>query len=203
MTRRLGAVLILLAAFPLAVFAAPTALASHFDNMFPTANTGWSCFDNGPNPSGGVFCQTDNSDFTAFREASLSSTGKNTISSVLWTEFAPTDLTVTIQASGVYSGGSETDVIFQYRNDLPPTAAGVAWCDDAVSSTKCDQHYAAFNTPSPLYALVCHETGHTVGLTHGPQAYPWQADSTFDLGCMGTATGVLGSHNASQINSTY
>lgn len=190
-------VLVLVGACSLVASAVPGAWAHHFDSMFPTLNASWNCTD------GGSFCQTDNSDFTAFRESSLSATGQSTISSVLSSEFAPTDLTVTIQSSGVYSGGSETDVILQYVTTLPPNAAGVAWCDDAVSSNQCDQHYAAFNTASPAYALVCHEIGHTVGLTHGPQAYPWQWDSTADLGCMGTASGTLGSHNANQINATY
>ncbi len=84
-------------------------------------------------------------------------------------EYDPTDLTAIQESTPSYTGGSETDVIFQYGY-LPPEAAGMAWCDDAISSSVRDQHYAKFNTSSPSYALACHETGHTVGLTHGADA---------------------------------
>lgn len=178
------------------------AAASHFDSMFQTANANWSCSDWGSSPNG-MNCRTDNSTFTAYSESSLSSAGKSTINSVLNSEFDPTDLSLTIESSGVYSGGSETDVILQYRTDLAAGLSGQAWCDDSVSSTKFDQHYAAFDTDSPSYALACHEIGHTVGLLHGPQSYPAQLDSNSDLGCMGTSGSSLGSHNADQINATY
>ena len=80
----------------------------------------------------------------------------------------------------------------------------MAWCDDSISSSVCDQHYVKFNTSSPEYALACHETGHTVWLTHGADAYPSQSDYTWDLGCMGTANlNTVGSHHQSQINATY
>lgn len=174
-----------------------TADASHFDNMYKTTNANWNC------SNGGSFCQTDNSSYTWYPESSLSSFGYDTLQLVMAYEYDPTDLTAIQESTPSYTGGSETDVIFQYGY-LPPEAAGMAWCDDAISSSVCDQHYAKFNTSGPSYALACHETGHTVGLTHGADAYPSQSDYTWDLGCMGTANqNSVGSHNQSQINSTY
>jgi DNA-binding CsgD family transcriptional regulator len=184
---------------------ASQASAHHFDNMFKTLNANWNCSDWGPNPNG-QYCQNDNANVTYCFETSISTSGKSTINSVLSNEYAPTDLSVTFESSCDYSGGSETDIVFQYRTDLPSGAAGMAWCDDSNNSTQCDQHYNAFNTSGPSYDLVCHEIGHAMGLTHGPQAYPAQADNTAALGCMGNASGYqgsLGSHNATQINSTY
>lgn len=181
-----------------------TIFAATYDGIYPTANTGWTCQDNGNSTPSGGYCLTDNSTLTTYKESSISPTGKSTISSVLSSDFAPTDFSVTEESSGTYSGGSETDIIYQYRLDLPVGAAGVAWCDDAVSSTECDQHYVAFDTSSPGSALVCHETGHAVGLTHGDQAYPAQSVTNPDLGCMGqSAVTTLGTYNQVQINATY
>lgn len=178
--------------------------AHHFDSMFKTPNANWNCSDWGSSPNGS-FCQNDNSDVTYCIESSLSG-ASTTINSVLSNEFAPTDLTVTYDSTCDYSGGSETDIVFQYLSSLPGNADGYAWCDDSNNSTQCDQHYNAFRHTSPWYSLVCHEIGHAIGLTHGPQADPQQADATADLGCMGNAAfyqNFLGSHNASQIDATY
>lgn len=181
--------------------------ATHFDNIYTTPNYNPTCIDQGPTP-GTMFCQTDNASVTVWREASLSVTGKANIATTLNNDFAPTDLVIIFASTPSYSGSAETDIIFQRRTDIPEDFAGWAWCDDAVSSTKCDQHYAAFEGDygiTPSVRAACHETGHTVGLTHGAQASPPKPDSEFDLGCMGTnlSNPGLGSHNSQQINATY
>lgn len=177
--------------------------AHHFDSIYKTANASWNCFDG--TLSHGNYCQTDDRTFSVHAESSISITGKNTILSVLSSEFNTTVLSVVWVLVPVYTGSNETDVIAQQSSALPPTVAGIAYCDDAVSSTRCDQHYVLFAVSSPSSRLVCHELGHAVGLTHGAQAAPAQPDNTADLGCMGThvsGTG-LGGHNQTQINSTY
>lgn len=181
-----------------------TAIAVAYDGIYPTAIANWTCQDNGNSSPSGGFCLTDNSTLTVYVESSISWSGESTISGVLSSDFAPTDFSVTEESSGTYSGGSETDIIYQYRTDLPVGVAGVAWCDDAVSSIECDQHYVAFDNSSPQAPLVCHETGHAVGLTHGDQAYPTQPVTNTDLGCMGqSVVTTLGSYNQGQINATY
>lgn len=185
-----------------------TPITAHtFDSMFKTSNTTWSCSDLGSStPTSGLFCRTDNSTLTYHTHSSLTTTGKSRLVSRMDNVFAPTDLSVTRHTKASYSGGSETDIIFLYRDDLPSGVAGRAWCDDAVSSTKCDQHYAAFADDTPSSSIVCHEAGHSIGLTHGAQASPAQSQTSSSLGCMKTPTGgtnTLPSHITDQINDTY
>ena len=116
------------------------------------------------------------------------------------------DLSVIRHKSPVYSGGSETDIIFEYRTDMPDPYLGFAWCDDAVNSTKCDQHYVAFDAATPPSSTACHEAGHAIGLTHGSEASPSQNLTSSSLGCMKTptdGTATLPSSVTDQINSTY
>ena len=168
-----------------------------FDSMFQTPSANYSCSDSGS------ICRTDNSSLTAYAETSLTTSGRNMVSSVLNDEFGPTDFTITIESSGTYTGGSETDIIALYDPNISPSYDGIAWCDDSISSTQCDQHYTAYRHDSPWYSIVCHESGHAVGLLHGGQANASQSDSNADLGCMGTASGTLDWHNVDQINATY
>lgn len=171
--------------------------AVHFDQMYKTTNTNWDC-----NTS--LYCQTDGWYVTWFPESNLSAAGKTMIRQVLRDNYDPTVLLTVEESSSTvkYTGWQETDIIFLQKN-LPSGIAGRVYCDDPSNSTQCDQHYVEFDSSSPGYALVCHETGHAVGLTHGAQASPVQADATYDLGCMGTASSVLVSHVRAQINATY
>jgi hypothetical protein len=178
-----------------------TAFAAVTDNMFPTANTRWGCVD-GRQP-GANFCQTDNSALTVFRESSLSAAGKANVFNALQRNYQPTDLTVSYPGSPSYTGSNETDIIYR-RGSVPSGADGVAWCDDAVSSVKCDQHYVQFRYATPGEALACHETGHAVGLTHGGNASPRLSNTDGRLGCMRTpVSGGLGAQNVEMINGTY
>jgi hypothetical protein len=192
-------------AFLLAVVAAlataGAAVATHVDSMMPTVNYHPSCIDGSP---GDPFCQTDNADLTIFRQSSLTSTGKSNIAAMLNREYAPTDLAVIYASTPSYSGGAETDIIYQ-QGTVPGTDTGLTWCNDAVSSTKCDQHYNRFDSASPGQGIACHETGHAVGLTHGQQAYPQLSNEDSSLACMkkSASTSDLGTHNTNMINATY
>lgn len=179
--------------------------ASFTDNMYPTGNYSPSCRDG---EMYDTFCQTDNRTLTVYRASNLSSAEKSTISRAVKDYYGPTDLVVKIESHGVTEGGSETDIIYKAKR-LARGKIGITWCDDAVTSRKCDQHYIAFNSNhADIGALnksdVCHETGHAVGLTHGPDASP--ATGLYDdrLGCMSyNDVFRLGANNKDHINATY
>ena len=200
---------ILLCLAAVSLLLAGSAAAQNFDSMFKTDNTWWNCIDLGsdtPDPSEISFCQTDNSTLTYYTDASLSTTGSARVESRMTAVYDPTDLSVIRHTNPVYSGGSETDIIFEHRTDLEAGLAGRAWCDDAVNSTRCDQHYAAFASATPAASVVCHEAGHAIGLTHGSEASPSQSQTSESLGCMKTPSGgttSLPSAITDQINSTY
>jgi len=84
----------------------------------------------------------------------------------------------------------------------------IAWCNDAVTDTRCDQHYNAYRSDTPGRGLACHESGHAVGLTHGSDASPKVSNGENSLGCSqepvpATNTGQLGGHNRALIDGTY
>jgi hypothetical protein len=203
--RDVAALLVGFVAWGCVIGSATPAMA--FDNMYKTSNADWNCWDG--SQSHGAFCQTDNASLTVYSQTSLSSASRSEISKVLAAQYSPTDLAVSVKTSGVYSGGSETDIIYQRSTTgMSSTQLGQTWCDDAVTSTKCDQEYIRYVVQVNLLPeLVCHETGHAVGLTHGDDASPKVSNTNSSLGCMETPdsedrTG-LGSHNISEINATY
>jgi hypothetical protein len=183
-----------------------SAAASSFDNMYPTGHTFWTCPETSSNK---LFCQTDNATLTVYRQSSLSSDDKAEIETVLHSQYSPTSLAVSIKSSGVYTGSSETDIVYQRSNSgFASNEIGMTWCDDAVTQTKCDQQYVRFRYSGLDAELVCHETGHAVGLTHGADAYPYLNNNDGSaLGCMETPDSLkhktLGARNTDEINSTY
>lgn len=207
-----GAVAVLVLAMTL-MFGTGYAGGTHFDSMFKVLGnppgTPWWCQDNGsstpPNVSG-RYCRTDNSTLTYFTHSSLSSTGQTRVVSRMNNVYDPTDLTVIRHTTAKWSGSAETDIIFRQRSDIPSGFAGLAWCDDAVSSTRCDQHYAVFSSATPTSAVICHEAGHSIGLTHGANADPTYSNTSSLFGCMKNPTGgttTLTASITSQINATY
>jgi hypothetical protein len=59
---------------------------------------------------------------------------------------------------------------------------------------------------SEIPRVVCHETGHGLGFTHGQYASPWKANNDNTLECMSNSSHapyVVGSHMLPLINSTY
>lgn len=98
-----------------------------------------------------------------------------------------TALNVSFKSTCVTSGSAETDIVYQRGAHEPSRVLGRTVCNDAVSSTRCDQHDVRFDTGAPSGRnLACHETGHAVGLTHGQEADPAQANGANSLGRMQT-----------------
>jgi len=187
-----------------ALVVASVALGSHTHSMFKTANYSGDCHDNAWSTS--HFCRTDNQALSIYRESGFSSGGRSNIGSTLTQSYTTTDLNVDFPGSASYSGGAETDIIYQYKpSSVPSGYDGWTWCNDAVGALSCDQHYAAFQSASPTWPLACHETGHAVGLTHGQDASPRVSNGDNGLACLTTPveTHLLGSHNTGQINGAY
>jgi len=175
--------------------------------MFKTSSANWNCADGGMSTGVG-FCQTDNHGLTWHVESSLLGTPKHSsVAHQLNNEFNPTALIVTFTSNPSYSGGSETDIIYQRGTSGLFGGDAITWCNDAVSTLRCDQHYIRFRTTAYSQSLSCHESGHAVGLTHPGDANPPKPDNHASFYCMrvpavdqGLGTdGTL----TSQINATY
>lgn len=178
------------------------------DTIFPTLNTDWSCHDSNANET--EYCKTDNRDVTVFIQSSIDWTpggGAWNIWSNLLDEYDPTDLNIIWDGTPKYSGSGETDIIYQQSNSVPSGLLGLAYCEDAQTSTKCDQHYVLFATDTPGTDLACHESGHAVGLTHGANSWFSTSNSDTRLGCMRTpiVTGSdsIGAIHRAHINREY
>jgi hypothetical protein len=195
MTRRSAVVVAVLAVELMFVVAA---WGHHTDNMIKTATYSADC-------SPDTLCQSDNSTLTYFRQSSLNANSQTNIHTVLTEKYGPTDLTIVQESPPVYTGGAETDIVYQVNGQLSPQALTV--CDDPISSLKCDQFFVIFRDNvnyATNNAIACHETGHAVGLTHGHEASPVKANSDQSLECLAIPSPyVLGAHSVPQINATY
>lgn len=86
----------------------------------------------------------------------------------------PTDANISFHSWCDFSSQSETDVVWRQR-DLSGTKRGTTYCEDF--DTYCDQYYATIDynyivqsstaDAENVKKTICHELGHTVGLTHG------------------------------------
>lgn len=158
-----------------------------------------------------MYCQTDNAGVSYYTQSSLSASAANLIDAVVVNQIeGPTDLNFTFDSTPVYSGASETDIIYQVNSSVcSGTCLAATWCNDPVNGApyRCDQHYVAYRASSTVsISVTCHETGHAVGLTHGQQAYPPKPNNFAELYCMRSPnSGVvsLGTNNIIQINATY
>lgn len=182
------------------------AACNSFDNMYPTANTSWSCTDGS---IGDGFCRTDNSTLTVWvGSPTLSPSDVSNIQLALNNSYAATDLSITYQSTPVTSGSAETDIMYEKGSGVPSGNIGMAWCNDAVTSEKCDQHYVRWTTSTSVTRnTACHETGHSVGLTHGANADPMISNTDDRLACMERPSAggskYLGTHNTDEINAQY
>ncbi|MFF4624779.1 zinc metalloprotease [Nonomuraea jabiensis] len=200
---------IAMALVPLMV-AVGVAWAAVTDNMFPTESTGSNCMV-GFNPNHPT-CQTDNREVYFYMDSNgeyeLESEDQLTVNAAIDGEYRPTDLAFHYDSSPVFEGSAETDIIYQEGSTgLPDSLDGVTWCN-AGGGTRynCDQQYIRIRGNGIYsYKLVCHETGHAVGLEHGDYAIPMLNKTDSRLGCMTTPvqSNDLGSNNRENIDGTY
>jgi hypothetical protein len=196
---------------------AGAAWAYGFDNMIPNQTDNAYCHQ-GTGPNTGTVCQTDNGAVSVWFQSTISQYSGDVaaVKTSLNDSYDPTAaLSVSYPSSPVYSGSGETDIIYQ-EGSMPSGSniVGSTWCDDPVDGQlySCDQQYVRFlSTYNVHRSLACHETGHAVGLLHGPDAYPMVSDSDDELGCMqrpdaAVDSGVnayLGSTNVHWIDTVY
>lgn len=175
------------------------------DNIRPTANYDngrTSCIANGI-PALAEYCLQDNYSVVAYVN-DVSSTGlRNAILATL-DDLEASDLAVSVTNNPEYAAhnNAETDIIYRIDNNMN-IAAGLAFCEDEDDGNRCDQHYVIFDQgeycaglspancadPDQIQRITCHETGHTVGLTHGDDASPSAGLLDTRLGCLKTPIG--------------
>ncbi|MFE7553214.1 hypothetical protein [Streptomyces gardneri] len=133
------------------------------------------------------------------------------VRSVMNNSYNGTDLNTVYDTTPTFSGEGETDVYFEEYGGLPSGLIGMAWCNDTLEGYKCDQQHVrilpGYYSYAYGYGLVCHETGHAVGLLHGANASPTVSNEDLDtLHCMVKNTETnrgLGPSNVANINSVY
>jgi hypothetical protein len=212
-SKRLSLRVITLSAFAFTTVAvtAGVAWAAFTDNMYPTIYTIEQCGDES-GPDGYISCQTDNAALTYYMDSSgtneLEGVDRTAVINVMNNIYAPTDFTVTLDTSPTFAGSAETDIVYEESGiGVPDTASGATFCNDAADARRCDQQYIRI-LGGGHYAqgLVCHETGHAVGLLHGDWSSPMVSNSDERLGCMETPVSIgegLQDNNIDNINDTY
>lgn len=184
------------------------------DNLFPILVGPWpspDCLDDPDGGDGDITCQTDNATVTWYTDShgefELENVDFLMVKAVTEREFDRTDLKMVHDPSPTFTGGSETDIVYQEGSrNLDDSSDGVTWCDDATDRParfKCDQQYVRIRGNGHYTdALTCHETGHAIGLLHGSESRPELSDGDDRLGCMTTPaeTGDLRRNQRRNIN---
>jgi hypothetical protein len=147
-----------------------------------------------PNPNTSSFCKnektlcrTDNTTLTYFRGTSLSSAARTRVDNMMNKVHSDTIFSVRMESPAVTTGSSETDFIFKRDAARMPkeSTVGLALCDDPIENTvRCDQTYLYFRDADPSRPLICHESGHGVGLTRGEDSYDTISNGEDLLACM-------------------
>ncbi|WP_328707994.1 zinc metalloprotease [Streptomyces mesophilus] len=186
--------------------------AAIIDNMYPVRATDPTCRNDPEEGDGVVSCWTDNTTMTYYMDSGgdyeLESEDRHAVDYSMANDFRTTDLVVTYDSNPTFSGSGETDIIYQEGNPASGSG-GVTWCNDAVDGDgrRCDQQYIRIHGGGDYTrGLVCHETGHAVGLQHGNNSLPITGNTNGALGCMQTPVGSsepLGSNNKFNINAVY
>jgi len=207
------ALTVALAAVVLVVgFGVPAASAAYDpDSLIPTGGYNNPCANTTSTSTNQQPCQTDNGGISVYMQASVTTHMEGRIRDSLDNNYDPiAELSIAYVSTPAYSGSAETDIIYQ-QAALPGSFIGLYWCNDAVDSAtyKCDQGYVRFttNVQYERWGLVCHETGHALGLMHGAESWPTTSNSSSKLGCMRTPfdeeNRSLGPNNVTQLKDTY
>lgn len=153
-------------------------------------------------------CQTDNRTLSYYFQSTVTSTTRTSVRDTQMKSYNGTNLNTTNVTGAVYSGTSETDIIYQQGSSgFASGIIGINWCNNAAGGTwQCDQQYVKFRSAAGR-ALACHESGHAVGLLHGYDSGPRVSSRDSNLGCMVTPINnslpLLGANNVRSINETY
>lgn len=142
-------------------------------------------------------------------------TGPRMTSAIEWTLYGSYDTTA-LSISGPKSHSTTVDVWYKFDADtaLPANVYGQYTCQ-AWQGLVCDHSHILLNSDEIaswsddwLQRLACHETGHSVGLTH-PNVDP-DGDPNLSISenyrCMSLGfpgPNLLGPHNVSHINAYY
>lgn len=184
-------------------------LAADVDNIVPIPH---GAVLYGCGVGGLSICLSDNSKVTYYMDSrgefKLESVDKGKVRRVLSRDFAPTDLSIRYASNPSFSGGAETDIVYQEGSaGIDDDADGRTWCNDKLPRFRCDQQYVRIRgNGAYTYGLACHETGHAVGLVHGRNAQPAVGQRAARLGCMKTPVEDaqrLDGMNKRNINRTY
>ena len=193
-----------------AVFAVTSALVTLFaDVSFATnfiTNGDLVCT---AGPTANTPCMTDTLELSW--NSNLGPRYSTAVLDSLYNSYDTTDLTVS--PYGVHDNSVD---VFYATADLPGDAVGRYQCVYPVPNNtyRCNHGHVTFDgamgetlSDYQLKSVACHETGHSVGLTHGQDAYPVMANSNDVLACLQTPLAqvvpTLGTHNTQHINANY
>lgn len=150
-------------------------------------------------------CANDNSELTWYEEL-----GPRMSTAVLDTLYNSYDTTrLTVQVASGHNG--EMDVFYSFVN--LQGLIGQHRCITKATTNRCDHAHVDFDpneldgqSDTFLKASACHETGHSVGLTHGMDGRPQLSNNDPVLHCMRLPSNpntTVGSHNVAHLNGLY
>lgn len=142
-----------------------------------------------------------------------------------WSEIPPGRMANAL-FSTVYAGYNSTDVEFFPASGhlgvtdvvwrLEPIAGDVIGqyrCLTNATGWRCEHAHILFDPGAAedladqwLRALACHETGHSIGLTHAPDGIPFYGPQSGVIRCMATPLlpdSYIGPHNVMHISANY